>query len=81
VLWEIEQLTQRFGDRCVLIGHYDRVSALATPTDRALTTVEQRLAQLLKGREVLAYTADPAGQRRFAKALRGLLLTRSLQRA
>ena len=80
VLWEIEELTKHSGDRCVLIGHFDRVSALAglPRADRPFTAVERRLADLLKGREVLAYTADPQGLTRFARALRGLLLTRSL---
>lgn len=78
VLWEIEELTKRFGDRCVLIGHYERVSALVTlkPGDRGLTPVERRLADLLDGREVLAYTTDNRGLKRFARALRGQLLTR-----
>ena len=80
VLWEIEELTRRFGGRCVLIGHYDRVSTLAAlpRTGGPATAVERRLAVLLAGREVLAYTSDPPGLRRFAKALRGLLLTQSL---
>jgi hypothetical protein len=78
VLWEIEALTTRFGDRCVLIGHFDRVSALATASsDRPLSPLDTRLGVLLKDREVLAYTADPRGLRRFATALQRLLLTRS----
>ena len=78
VLWELEELTKRFGDKCVVIGHHERVAALATlsPADRAGTSVERRLAHLLEGREVLAYTADARGLKRFARALRGLLLTR-----
>lgn len=78
VLWEVEELTKRFGDKCVIIGHYDRVVTLATLSsgDGACHSVERRLARLLQGREVLAYTADPRGLKRFARALRGLLLTR-----
>jgi hypothetical protein len=78
VLWEFEELTKRFADRCVVIGQHDRVAALATLPDRerGSTSVEHRLANLLRGREVLAYTADPKGLKRFAKALRGVLLTR-----
>jgi hypothetical protein len=80
VLWEFEELTKRFGDACVVIGHYDRVSALATlPSgSRASAAVERRLVHLLQGREVLAYTADPRGLKRFAKALRGVLLARQV---
>jgi hypothetical protein len=79
VLWELEELTKRFGDRCVVIGHSDRVAALATlpAGDRGPAPVERRLADLLDGREVLAYTTDPQGLKRFARALRGRLLTQA----
>ncbi len=78
VVWEFEELTKRFGDTCVIIGHYDWVSALATlsPGDRGGSSVEHRLAHMLAGRVVLAYTTDRRGLQRFARALRGLLLTR-----
>jgi hypothetical protein len=78
VLWELEALTKRFGDRCVVIGHHERVAALAAlpATDGGAASVERRLADLLDGREVLAYTTDRQGLKRFARALRGLLLTR-----
>jgi hypothetical protein len=77
VLWEIAYLTEGFGDRCVLIGNYDRVTALA---ERPSSPVERRLCELLKDREVLAYTGDRSGLRRFATALQALLTTRSLPR-
>jgi hypothetical protein len=80
VLWELEELTKRFGDACVLIGQYERVAVLAgiQAGDRPPTSVERRLADLLEGREVLAYTTDPKGLRRFARALRGEFLTRQV---
>jgi hypothetical protein len=80
VLWELEELILRRTDRCVVVGHYDRVNGLATGRRDGgdLTPVEQRLAALLHGREVLAYTADRRGLRRFARALRSTLLTLSL---
>lgn len=81
VLWELEELTKRFGDRCVVIGHHEQLVALAgLPSgsgDPGATRVERRLANVLEGREVLAYTTDRPGLKRFARALRGLLLTRS----
>ena len=51
VLWELEELTKRFGDRCVVIGHHERVAALAAlPSgDRGPAPVERRLADLLDG--------------------------------
>jgi len=78
VLWELQELIRRFGDKCVLIGRYESVTALATPPSAAHagTSVERRAAALLADRDVLAYTTDPAGLKRFARALRALLLTR-----
>jgi hypothetical protein len=79
VLWELEELTKRFADSCVLIGQYDRVANLAELPQGAhgAPPVQRRLASLLQGREVLAYTTDRQGLKRFARSLRGLLLTRS----
>ncbi len=51
--------------------------AMLAPPGEAPTSVEHRLADLLANREVLAYTTDPQGLKRFARALRGLLLTRN----
>jgi len=79
IVWELQELIARFGDRCVLIGHHEQVAALAalSPETDAAPLVQRRLAALLRGREVLAYTTDAPGLKRFARALRGLLLSRS----
>lgn len=78
VLWELEELIQRFGNKCVVIGHYNQVTALATSYNiHRPSSIEGRLARLLHDRDVLAYTTDKPGLRRFARALRGELLTRS----
>jgi hypothetical protein len=79
VLWELEELTKRFGDRCVIIGQYDRLTAPTESPQGALSAspVQRRLADLLRDREVLAYTTDRPGLNRFSRSLRGLLLTRS----
>jgi hypothetical protein len=78
VLWEIEQLTTRFATRCVFIGQHERVSRLAAlsrpPAGPA--SIEERMALLLDGHEILVYTTDRRGMKRFARALRGLLLSR-----
>ena len=75
VIWEVEELTIR-KIRPVLIGEYARVAPLAAtgaaPGDR--TALHARLAALLHGQAVLAYTTDPPGLRRFARALRSALL-------
>jgi hypothetical protein len=71
VLWEVEQLTRQFGRRCVIVGQYERLGRLFDQA--AAGSVNQRLMRLLAGAEVLGYTTDPAGQRRFARALRAKL--------
>ena len=68
VLWEIEHLTRTLGQRCVFVGQYERVGGLSRPAPATSTT--GRLQQLLDGRQILAYTTDAAGTRRFTKALR-----------
>ena len=73
VLWELEELLTRYDGEYVLIGHHARAAALAS-SDPALTSVERRLAALLAGQEVLAYTTDRRGLKRFARALRQKLL-------
>jgi hypothetical protein len=75
LLWEIENLLPEFGPRCVLIGHYDEACRLATNNPHAAPRgpMAGRLASLLEGREVLAYTNDDQGMRRFARALRAKL--------
>jgi hypothetical protein len=75
VLWEIEELTRRFGPRCLLVGRHDRVAQLADPVSPAPGSPEERLLRLLDGHEVLAYTTDRRGMRRFARSLRARLLT------
>jgi len=78
VLWELEELITRHDGKYVFIGHHARATALAT-SDPGLTSVERRLAALLAGREVLAYTTDRRGLKRFARALRAKLM--GLERA
>jgi hypothetical protein len=76
VLWEVEELIGRFGDRCVFIGDHDRLQGLIAREPDAVT---QRLAGLLDGRQVLAYTPGAKGTRRFVRAL-GSTLERHVRR-
>ena len=74
LLWEVEELTLRTKTPCVFIGEYDRVSPLGYDDVRSNAELSfPQLALLLGDHEVLAYTTDRAGQRRFARALRGKL--------
>jgi hypothetical protein len=68
IVWEIEQLTRRFGRHCVVVGQYDRLGRLFDQA--APGSVNHRVMQLLAGVEVLGYTTDVAGRKRFARALR-----------
>jgi hypothetical protein len=73
--WEIEELRGRLGTRCVFIARHDRALPLAaagTAVPRA--PMERRVAYLLEGESILAYTSDRRGMRRFARALREKLL-------
>ena len=76
VLWEIEELVGRFGDRCVFIGAYGRLQALIAREPDHLT---RRLSTILDGRQVLAYTPGARGTRRFVRAL-GSTLERHIRR-
>ena len=74
LLWEVEELTLRTETPCVFIGEYARVAPLADDDVRSNAELSfPQLALLLGEHEVLAYTTDRAGQRRFARALRGKL--------
>lgn len=73
VLWELEELIARHDGKYVFIGHHARAVALAS-ADPGLTSVERRLAALLAGQEILAYTTDRQGLKRFARALRDKLI-------
>jgi hypothetical protein len=75
VLWEIEELTRMFGARCLLVGRHDRVARFAAAETPQAGSLDERLLRLLDGHEVLAYTTDRRGMRRFARALRARLLT------
>jgi hypothetical protein len=69
--WELGELERLFGDRYVIIGEHDRVLRWASPPVAAPApgSLDARVAEWLDGREVLAYTSDRAGMRRFARAL------------
>lgn len=77
LLWELEELTGRFGSRCLVVGEHDRVVQLVRTSASSARTaaVDARLLSLIDGSEVLAYTTDRRGMRRFARALRAKLLT------
>jgi hypothetical protein len=76
LLWEIREATSRYRSRCVFVGHYDRVRQLADGSESAREPLNARLAGLLDGYEVLAYTTSKPGLKRFARELRDVLDSR-----
>lgn len=76
VLWEVEELVRRFGDRCVFIGAYDRLQELTT---RDPDHLMERLSTFLEGRQVLGYQSDAGSRERFVRAL-GSTLERHIRR-
>jgi hypothetical protein len=75
LLWEIDELSDGSGRKCVFIGQYDRVLPLASRSPPS-GPFGARLSALLDGEEVLAYTTDRRGARRFARALKARLENR-----
>src|SRR5207248_2749981 len=76
LLWEIQELTTRFGPRCVFVGESDRLAQLAVSSEKGplLGPINERLLLLLEGREVLAYVTSRRGVKHFARGLRAKLL-------
>src|SRR5207344_2508000 len=69
VMWEIEELVLRFGDRCVFIGDHGRLRSIAQTNGEGTGP----LSKFLDGREILGYTLDPEGTKRFINALSSTL--------
>jgi hypothetical protein len=76
LLWELAELEKRSPGRFILIGEHARLSRCINVHDSspAEPNLDARMATLLADRDVLAYTTDRKGMRRFAHALYGVLL-------
>jgi hypothetical protein len=63
---------EKYAQRTVFVGQYDALEKLtALPVEnRDVASIEQRLAKLLDGEEVLAYGSD---MKRFARLIRASL--------
>ncbi|MGV9365632.1 hypothetical protein [Amycolatopsis sp. NPDC003731] len=71
ILWEIDQMRERFGRRCVFVGQYERLGHLFVIPE--LGSLTARLQQRLDGCDVLAYRTTGRGPRHFTHALRASL--------
>jgi hypothetical protein len=71
LIWEIEELRTRTRTKCVFICEHQRAEEITSSSQ----PFDQQVARLLELEEILAYTTDRRGRRRFARALRGKLLS------
>lgn len=75
LVWEITELMRLHGqDRCIFIVDHSRIAKDDTLDLDDAVGLEARVIRLVGDREVLAYTTDRAGMRRFARALYGRLV-------
>ena len=73
LLWEIEHLKAQHAHQWILVGQHDALIRLSAG-NAVDGSVEQRLAALLDGSNILAYTGDKSRQmKRFARLLRASL--------
>jgi hypothetical protein len=70
LLWEVQALKRR-KKRFVIVGDNRLVSDLVSASPS--TVLLQRLADLIRDEQVLIYSPDEVGRKRFGTALRGLL--------
>jgi hypothetical protein len=78
LIWEIEELTRRSQTKCVFICRHDRALQIAAAAASVSpSSFDDDMGRLLEMEEILAYTTDRSGIKRFARALRGTLLSRA----
>ena len=73
LVWEIEELTLRSRKKCVFICQRERAEEITSPSPPR--PFDAYVARLLELEEILAYTTDWRRRRRFARALRGKLMS------
>jgi hypothetical protein len=69
LLWELAELERLCAGRIILIGEHSRIAGWADGISQDEHRLSARLTELLGDRDVLAYTTDRKGMRRFARAL------------
>jgi hypothetical protein len=76
VLWEIDELTTRASGKCVFICRHDRAVRIAAAAGSdSSSSFDDDMGRLLELDEILVYTTDRRGRKRFARALRARLLS------
>ena len=80
--WELSELQRlRALDRCIFIAENDRIAAWAKAGATGSDALHARVAAVVGDRQVLAYATDRRGMRRFTRALYGVLLDVTADRA
>jgi len=74
IAWELDELERLCPGRCILIGEQACIAHWASEPAPGRESLDGHLARLLDGRDVIGYTTDRKGMRRFARALYGVLL-------
>ena len=69
LLWEIATLKPRLQTRFIVVADQEHLNTMTTGPAQGLE-IQQRLLHVLDGEEILAYSNDRAGRKRFARALR-----------
>jgi len=69
LLWEVATLKPRLQTRFIVVADQEHLNRMTTGPTQSLE-LHQRLLHVLAGEEVLAYSNDRAGRKRFARALR-----------
>jgi hypothetical protein len=72
LIWEIDELRTRTRTKCVFICEHRRAEEIASSPTQPF---DGHAARLLEMEEILAYTTDKRGRRRFARALRSKLIS------
>jgi hypothetical protein len=75
LVWEIEELATRSRTRCVFICQRERAEQVVAGSLNG--PYDDQVARLLELEEILAYTTDRRGRRRFARALHGTLMSKT----
>jgi hypothetical protein len=72
LVWEVAMLKRELWRRCIVVADGERFMALTEGPERA-PDVDRQLLEMLSGEDVLAYSSDRQGRKRFARALRARL--------
>lgn len=77
LLWEIQELMSSRTPVVFICRHDRAIEIAAAASSTSASTFDDDMGRLLEMAQILAYTTDKSGRRRFARALRATLLSLS----